>query len=70
MVMVVVVVTVATVEDKEVMAEDRVGATVAEMVITTTTMAMATAGTLAAVSPWLHHKRQHQLLVSGWLHRL
>lgn len=68
--MVMVVVTVATVEDKEVMAEDRVVATVAEMVITTTTMAMATVETLAAVSPWLPHKKQPQLVVSGWHRRL
>lgn len=65
--MVMAVVTVATAEDR-VMVEDRVAATVVEMAITTTTMAMVE--TLAAVSPWPHHKRQHQLLVSGWLHKL
>lgn len=65
--MVMAVVTVATAEDR-VMVEDRVAATVVEMAITTTTMAMVE--TLAAVSPWLPHKKQPQLVVSGWHRRL
>ena len=65
--MVMAAVTAATAEGK-VMVADRVAATVVEMAITTTTMAMVE--TLAAVSPWLPHKKQPQLVVSGWHHRL
>lgn len=66
--MVMAAVTAATAEGGKVMVADRVAATVVEMAITTTTMAMVE--TLAAVSPWLPHKKQPQLVVSGWHHRL